>query len=606
MLLFLPLPCFADANREAADRPLWQRLLHLDADGRSRIDSPAAFLAPDAENLALGELLAALERLDSPAESVAYQCRFPARSAFLRQHFPRQAHAWPPADCPDYQAWRQRLGVRRVTLVFASAYLNNPSSMFGHTLLRLDGQGRSPLLSWAVNFAAQTRDRQGLSYAWKGVTGGYAGRFGIYPYYDKVREYARIENRDLWEYELDLTAKQLDRLLAHLWELRELEFDYFFFDENCSFQLLALLEVARPDLELTRGFKVWAAPVDTVRRLREQPGLIAGQRYRPALQTRLAARIAALPPAMQQDLDELLQGRRQDLPDQPTPLQRARLAELVHDWAWYQLQNTAWISGAPGEAQRQRLRALRQQALDWRRQLPAEPVFASVQTPAAPDAGPASQRLSLGGTWDAVDGTAALLGWRPVLRDLLDPPAGWDQHAAIEVLNLQFGIAQGRLRPQLLRVIGIESRPPRDRWFSPWAWQIDLAYSRPGWNQTGWMHLRGGLGASWPGGSTWQLDMQAVGDVLLGPHLDRGLAVGLEAGLRGRIAQLQWRLRAQSQTLAAFAGQSMQRRQLEATRDWLQAGLHWSLSPAWGLRLQLQRYPSAGFNRLDLLLQRYF
>jgi len=38
-----------------------------------------------------------------------------------------------------------------------------------------------------------------------------------------------------------------------------------FFDENCSYYLLELLEVARPDLDLTQDFRWWAIPSDTVR-----------------------------------------------------------------------------------------------------------------------------------------------------------------------------------------------------------------------------------------------------------------------------------------------------------------------------------------------------
>jgi hypothetical protein len=74
------------------------------------------------------------------------------------------------------------------------------------------------------------------------------------PYYLKVREYSDLENRDIWEYELNLTPEEIDRLLMHAWELGPIHFDYYFFDENCAYHLLGLLEAARPDLTLTEGF----------------------------------------------------------------------------------------------------------------------------------------------------------------------------------------------------------------------------------------------------------------------------------------------------------------------------------------------------------------
>jgi len=35
------------------------------------------------------------------------------------------------------------------------------------------------------------------------------------PYYLKVREYNDMENRDVWEYELNLSPEEIDRLLMH-------------------------------------------------------------------------------------------------------------------------------------------------------------------------------------------------------------------------------------------------------------------------------------------------------------------------------------------------------------------------------------------------------
>ena len=94
------------------------------------------------------------------------------------------------------------------------------------------------------------------------------------PYYLKVREYTDLENRDIWEYELNLSPEEIDRLLMHAWELGPIHFDYYFFDENCAYHLLGLLEAARPDLELTKGFRWWAIPSDTVREVVKQKGLV--------------------------------------------------------------------------------------------------------------------------------------------------------------------------------------------------------------------------------------------------------------------------------------------------------------------------------------------
>ena len=67
----------------------------------------------------------------------------------------------------------------------------------------------------------------------------------MFPYYMKVRIYNDVEWRDMWEYELDFKEEELSRLLDHLWELGGIYFKYYFFQENCSYHLLSLLEIVQ-------------------------------------------------------------------------------------------------------------------------------------------------------------------------------------------------------------------------------------------------------------------------------------------------------------------------------------------------------------------------
>ena len=78
----------------------------------------------------------------------------------------------------------------------------------------------------------------------------FRGRFSTMPYYIKVQEYNNLESRDLWEYPLHLTRPQVDLLVRHLWELGQTSMAYYFFNRNCSYQLLPLLEAAAPDLNI--------------------------------------------------------------------------------------------------------------------------------------------------------------------------------------------------------------------------------------------------------------------------------------------------------------------------------------------------------------------
>src|SRR5699024_7388704 len=119
------------------------------------------------------------------------------------------------------------------------------------------------------------------------LTGGYPGVYGVFPYYRKVKQYAWIENRDIWDYPLQLDQAGLQRMVAHLWTMLEVDFQYYFLTKNCSYQLLSLIEVARPELHLTERFDWYAIPADTIRALRSVPGLLGEAEYRPSMQTEL-------------------------------------------------------------------------------------------------------------------------------------------------------------------------------------------------------------------------------------------------------------------------------------------------------------------------------
>src|SRR5688572_14476038 len=171
------------------------------------------------------------------------QCRFPARWTFLKQALAIDPARFPDQSCPIFERWRQGIAAEKVSLVYASAYLNSPASMYGHTFFRMSratGEG-NPLLDYIINFAADADTNNGLLYAFKGVAGGFKGRFNTMPYYMKIQEYSNMESRDLWEYELALTPTQIERLVAHAWETGSTHFDYYFLSENCSYFLLGLL-----------------------------------------------------------------------------------------------------------------------------------------------------------------------------------------------------------------------------------------------------------------------------------------------------------------------------------------------------------------------------
>ena len=100
--------------------------------------------------------------------------------------------------------------------------------MFVHTFLRFyanDVSEQSDWVSYALNFGAVVeKGDNSILYAYKGLVGGYSGHFAMMPYYQKIKEYGRTENRSFWEYPLNLSSAEVDALLAPVWELRDVAF----------------------------------------------------------------------------------------------------------------------------------------------------------------------------------------------------------------------------------------------------------------------------------------------------------------------------------------------------------------------------------------------
>jgi hypothetical protein len=234
-------------------------------------------------------------------------CAFPARRAFLLAAFGEELEKRVVTlDCPDFETWRKGIEARGVSLVYSSAYPNNPASMFGHTFLRLDRSEAAPgtgdvskkadLFSYGVNFSASVPDGENpIKYAAWGLFGGYRGRYDLAPYYRKVNEYAFSESRDLWEYRLSLSTAESAQLVRHLWELySDGFFDYYFLDENCSFQILTALEAVKPEWDLSSGFILSVLPVVTVKHLAQTSGAVNAVEYRPSLKNRMERQLEAL------------------------------------------------------------------------------------------------------------------------------------------------------------------------------------------------------------------------------------------------------------------------------------------------------------------------
>jgi hypothetical protein len=553
-----------------AERAEWRKLLHyvpnLIAPGmHSLVDSRAFFNAPDGKNDARAELDATLRSFFSNAahdpEQQHPQCRFPARYAWLAAELAIDPARLPRPDCGRYRDWRAALDARQLTLVFASAYVNNPGSMYGHTLLRIDATDqdeRTRILAYTLSFAAATDETNGLVFALKGLFGGYAGVYSMLPYYVKVREYGDLENRDLWEYQLDFSAEEIERVLRHAWEILPAYYEYYFFDENCSYHLLGLLQVARPDLELTAPFRLWALPVDTVRALTEKAGLVRDIVYRPATSTIIAERLGRLRPEERRMARDLGLGTLDAGDGSVRALAPERAAAVIE--AGYDYLNHRRTTGVSEVSDGG---ALARELLVARSQLDAPSQAPPIEPGVRPDQGHRTSRLVAGaGRRDNV--TFLELGLRPTYHDIVDDDAGYIGGAQIEFFHLRARRYEGNAAGDDARIesfipIHIFSLSPRDEFFQPKSWRVSV-----GWQRT--MARNGaeplavaaeaGVGGAWRAGGKVRFYASAEGAARAHHDFEKGYTLGAGARLGALVDPTpRWRVHAYAQQLGSLLGE---------------------------------------------------
>lgn len=571
------------------------------------VDSRDFYNAPDGKNDPQAELDGTLRAFFSEAEETDEvqhpQCRFPARYAWLAAELGFDQGRMPRPQCRRYRDWRSALDAKQLTLVFASAYLDNPGSMYGHTLLRVDAADqdeRTRLLAYSISFAAATNETNGLIFAVKGLFGGYPGVFAMLPYYVKVREYSDLENRDLWEYELDLSPEELERVLRHAWELLPAYFEYYFFDENCSYHLLALLQVARPDLELTAPFRLWALPVDTVRALTDQPGLVKRIVYRPARSTIIAERLARMQPEERRMARDLGLGtlNADDVALRALPPERAaRVVEAGYDYLNYR-RTTGTSEVKDGGA-------LARDLLVARSQIDAPSQTPRIETPVRPDEGHRTARMSTGAGRRDRQGFLEL-GVRPTYHDIVDDDAGYIGGAQIEFFHLRARRYEGgSARIESFIPVNIFSLSPRDEFVQRKSWRVAAGWQRS-MTRSGAEPLAvaadGGLGGAWRAGRVARVYASAEGAARAHEQFEKGYSLGLGARIGALVDPApRWRVHAYAQQLGSVAGERVDPGALVLEQ-------RFSLTRDLALRFDLSHQNEAGrsFDSVLLSLHVYF
>ena len=464
----------------------WQKILFY-APGmwgvsRSLVDSVDYFLAeshskydPQAElEETIAQVLRPLQSGQNPNQHP--KCRVKRRVSWLIDEGLIDQAELPQFSCQDYLDWRGSKKFDGISLVFSSSYPNNPSSMFGHTFLRMHrskAEQKSGLLDDAINFSAYPDTSNTLLYTLKGTAGGFHGFFSFTPYYLKVQEYSNADSRDLWEYRLHFTPKDIENVFNTLWEMGPHAIDYFYFDENCSAIILHFLESVKPTLSLTK-FSVWIIPADTVRTAVKNIEIDEPVVYRPSALSRFLHKYRGMSPELRTKVDTFINKNGElSLAHELTgldPKSEARVLDCLLDYFEFDER----IAGSNTVV---RYKTIRDETLERRSRLP----LVTWEDPAAParerpDVGHDSARLGLelGTMGESLHREAFLqYHWRPALHDKMSQDAGYAAGLGIDFFDLKIRHrpAKKRLEVSSFYPLRILSLP-----------RLESIIKKPAWN----------------------------------------------------------------------------------------------------------------------------
>ncbi|MGD0276296.1 MAG: DUF4105 domain-containing protein, partial [Syntrophales bacterium] len=332
-------------------------------------------------------------------------------------------------------------------------------------------------LSYAVNYLAFTGQSYGLTYALKGLFGFYHGYYSIMPYYVKVKEYSDIDERDMWEYTLNLAQAEVERMLIHIWDLNDVYSDYYFFDENCSYNILFLIEAARPSVHLTDRFGLWVIPIDTVRAIKDA-GLVKAEDYHPSK----AAKIRHLISQLNND-EQKLSLKVIDGAADPTAVQDGHFATAdtirMLDLSAEFIQHRFLKNELSKEKYSERFlsvlkaRSMIETPEDYKDDIPV---------PIEPEEGHLSDQLSIAAGWHEQLRYFQEIHYRLAYHDLLDDNRGYVEGSQIKFAEtmLRYYDNRNTLWLESLDIVNIISISPIDKFSSPISWWVNTGLYRTG------------------------------------------------------------------------------------------------------------------------------
>lgn len=542
--------------RELATSKAWLNLLYYDKKGsgyQSVVTHPQFFInRKSGSRDPLQELRDTVQTFnqDFPLNNNHPQCLYPSRYLLLRRKFKLKE----PVPCPQFQQWLGQYAPEEVMIVYASQYISNPASIFGHSFLLLPSTRQTKAFWLTFNYAATVpADTNGAAYVYGGLTGWYSGDYSVMPFYHRIFQYGSIENRDLWLYKIKMTPEEFEFFLKHMWELvHASRFTYYFMDANCAGILMRTFAATLPDMREANELPVYVAPVEAIKAL-ARAGRIEEVDLVPSESNVLRADLKTLDAKQRRIFQEAIENPKRELPTVD-----AGVAETLMQYVAYQTRKNS------GEIPEE-LKAIDRSAHIQRSRFATPPI-------PYPTSELLHESAHLSHDSSALQvGTSSLnnegvfnFGYRFAIHGLLDPDAGYLKNSSVEFMNLNLSAKQDALWWRDLTIAQMENFQalqffdPQPSWRVKVAVVENLLTKNPA-DQFTQVRLGYGAGTDW---NKWFFYTLLASDLNFGKDLPQARAeLGPEVG-----AILDWQI--VKGFVSVYSAQSLK----------VTSGLRWSLA----------------------------
>jgi hypothetical protein len=191
-------------------------------------------------------------------------CRFPARKRLIEKKLDLDVGSLSLVKCQNYQEFVDSVPIESLFLIYASESVTSASSMMGHIMLRMDGKNKTQnFVQHGITFFTELDSINIPKILYDSLFVGKEGYFQVAPYAPFQQHYRNVEQRNIWEYKLNLNDFEKLLIRDMVWELGQSNLPYFFHTYNCATVTQLLLALGNP--KQLADMADWLTPLDVVK-----------------------------------------------------------------------------------------------------------------------------------------------------------------------------------------------------------------------------------------------------------------------------------------------------------------------------------------------------